>query len=118
MKTLFTILLAALCVGSKAQADTTSYWNYSDKINEMTHDHAYYAETSDNTHKVTTTLTVRHEKGKTEALLSVDHAVLNFQPVVFDGMVFNTLTFKAKFDDGKIETWHATPSSDESFDVG
>lgn len=122
MKKLSLLLLlttTGLSVKAQTSIDTlNSNWAYSSKVNEMTNDTSYYAETSDNTNKVTATLTVRYSNGKNEVLITANNGVLNFQSSSYQGIVFTTLTFKAKFDDDDIETWRANPSSDGSYRTG
>ncbi|HEY4194701.1 MAG TPA: hypothetical protein VGM63_04145, partial [Mucilaginibacter sp.] len=110
MKTLITLWLVILCLSANAQTENSKlYWSYSDKVNEMTSDHSYYAETSDNTADVTATITVRYSKGKNDVLLTVNGAIFN---MTVDGMFF-----KVKFDDSKIEKLSAVGSSSGGYDT-
>lgn len=102
--------MVALCLSVKAQQDTAkSDWSYSEKTNEMTSDHSYFAETSDNSKQVTATLTVRYSKKSNDVLISVTGGIFNLNST---GMFF-----KAKFDDSKIEKFSALGPDDGSFDT-
>lgn len=114
MKNLFlaTVLILSSIIVS-AQKDSTNTWKYTDKVDEMTNDHSYYAETSDDEAKVTATLTIKRIKNNDDVIMSVHNGILNFK--VYSGI--KSIIFKAKFDDTKIEKFGGYPASDGSFDT-
>src|SRR6185437_7647823 len=107
-KYILILLFGFLWVSASAQSDTSSNWSYSDKINEMTNDHSYYAETSDNTQDVKATLTVRYMKKSNEVIFTVNGGIFN---IIGSGMMF-----KAKFDNNSIDTFGSI-KSDSGYDT-
>jgi hypothetical protein len=115
-KPILMMAFLCLCLICKAQLkDTSSYWNYSDKVNEMMGDTSYYAETSDNSNNVQATIMIRYSKGNNEVLLMVYNGTLNFQIASNGYITTKYVVMKCKFDTSEIITKRAAASSDGSF---
>ena len=74
----------------------------------MTNDHVYYAETSDNTHDVKVTLTVRYMKKSNDVVFTAEGGIFNISG---SGMMF-----KAKFDNNSIDTFGSI-KADSGYDT-